>query len=578
MSAFKEHCNQIVKEYIQTVLIIDDMAGFHIAETNLAGEDELKEPDSMNPWGSDETGTEVGTEAGTEIGTEAGTETGTETGTGIRGLSHSLEALAITDAFYKSGIIAGLFQPRITNENENEFANSIEKVALAADVIILDWLLKDHNANYSKALVKKILETDKNSGGRMRSIIIYTGTPELSDITTELADYLNLDNPTISDYKIVSENLLISFYNKPDSQGVSTREVAGHDLPDIVFTEFASLVNGIVPAFAVKATSSIRKNTGFLLTKFSTKLDAGYLAHRALLPKPDDAELFLLENFVSYLRNMLSISKVDQHSLNTIVLSKWAEDRYDSLYKTVTIKETIKGNEEETNITFSLDNINNILANGYVDRKEGLYKVISGHTSASRANKIFKRKENFDKFTQIFGLDTGEVVLSSKLLSVLNLFRRTFLDIRDDLPYLTQGSLVKKRNSDEYFVCVTPKCDTARVVGNRSFSFSKLAVMTQDQPYDLIVPSISDHEDFAYLQTNVKFYEMEHIEFNANTNVRILSKKVDGLIIFTSNDSDEYVWIGDLEDLEIQSRVSKIVGNLNRVGIDEVEWLRRRSN
>jgi len=35
---------------------------------------------------------------------------------------------------------------------------------------------------------------------------------------------------------------------------------------------------------------------------------------------------------------------------------------------------------------------------------------------------------------------------------------------------------------------------------------------------------------------------------------------------------NEYIWIGDLEDLDSQKRVSKLVGNLNRVGNDEVEW------
>ena len=589
MSAFKEHCNQIVKDYIQTVLIIDDMACWDNQQevenviidepadsSNPFAVDEaadssnpfaVDEPvDSSNPFAVDEPADSSNPFAVDEPADSSNSDSVDSR----EERSHSLEALTITDAFYNSGIIAGLYQPRLTDQNEEEFANSIEKVALAADVIILDWLLKDGNSNYSKALVKKVLDTDKNSGGRMRTIIIYTGTPNLNKIIDELVIYLKLDHSAIhpTDYKIVFDNLLISFYNKSNSNGVLGREVAGEDLPSIVITEFASLIDGIVPAFAVKATSEIRKNTGFLLTKFDSHLDAGYLAHRALLPKPEDAELFLLENFVSYLRNMLSISKVDHNTLNYEVLGKWVDNNYNNLFKTIDIS--------GTSLTFSADDIKSILKCGYNDKEDGLYKVINERAgSKSKASKFLKN--NLADITDIFGIDKGRAVESSKTLSVLNLFRRTFLDIRGDLPYLTQGSLLQKQGSDEYLICVTPKCDTARVIGNRMFSFAKLKVKTHDSLYDLITPAIDRSNTFVYLETNTKFYDMSHIEFNANSSSRILPVISDELIIFTSNLNDKYIWIGDLEDLDIQSRVSKIVGNLNRVGTDEVEWLRRRS-
>jgi hypothetical protein len=45
---------------------------------------------------------------------------------------------------------------------------------------------------------------------------------------------------------------------------------------------------------------------------------------------------------------------------------------------------------------------------------------------------------------------------------------------------------------------------------------------------------------------------------------------------FKDNAGNSYIWIADLKDLDTQKRVSNVVGNLNRIATDEVEWLRRR--
>lgn len=84
--------------------------------------------------------------------------------------------------------------------------------------------------------------------------------------------------------------------------------------------------------------------------------------------------------------------------------------------------------------------------------------------------------------------------------------------------------------------------------------------------------------NYALVGSNSTFYELVHIKFVGGRDCRILPvRDNDSNLIFTSQqEGDEYIWIGDLEDADTQKRVANLVGNFNRVGTDEVEWLRRQ--
>ncbi|HFG1992442.1 TPA: hypothetical protein ACGF6V_003307, partial [Vibrio cholerae] len=85
------------------------------------------------------------------------------------------------------------------------------------------------------------------------------------------------------------------------------------------------------------------------------------------------------------------------------------------------------------------------------------------------------------------------------------------------------------------------------------------------------------YNDFVYLATSSKFYALEHIVFECDENRRVLGSRPDSdWIEFWDQDCQEYIWLGDLHDLNTISRVGKLVTNLNRTGLDELEWLRRQ--
>ncbi|MEZ9053255.1 response regulator receiver domain [Vibrio sp. 10N.247.311.26] len=185
MSAFNQYCREVVDEYVQTVLIIDDGAGLTNASTIIEPADALVEPSGVfDPMVAPVPLEEV------QIG---------ELVEPNEQITHPLNTLSLTNAFYDRGIVAGLYQPQIQEgEPAVDFASKAMKVSATADVIILDWMLVDHDATYSQEIVKQILQHDKANGGRLRTIVVYTGETDLQKLRDDLWEYLgdeNLDKP-----------------------------------------------------------------------------------------------------------------------------------------------------------------------------------------------------------------------------------------------------------------------------------------------------------------------------------------------------------------------------------------------
>lgn len=607
MSAFEVYCKEIVDDYVQTVFIIDDGAG-------------LKNTDEMGDLVAPVSGLTAGFNPLEEQEQLVTLENEEQAGQS----THPLNTLSLTKAFYDRGIIAGLYQPQISDGEQPEvFASEVKKVSATADVIILDWMLVNRDEVYSKEIVKQILAHDKSNGGRLRTIVVYTGETNLHSLRDRLWEYLDdesLDKAT--DYQISAEHLNIVFYNKTEAIG-ALRPVSEVELADKALKEFAVLVDGLVPAFAMKASSAIRNSTGRLISKFDKELDVGYLAHRALLPNSTDAEVFMLENIVSYLRNILAIQKVDKQSLSSEHVTNWVEHNHERLSKSI-----IASNRT---LNLSKEQVSNFLSNGFEASIKDV--LITFGITEKKASEFVSSKSKILGLMSVLDTESKKSCESAKGLAVLTSFRRIFSDVLGniEMPYLTQGTVVYRKIEGEFYLCVTPKCDTARVEGERTLSFTKLTQLQEGKRADIVIPLPNDVEkdihdrqeqkiqqlkdeyghdveaaepdqkivnspefisikkqvdqlrglqvkNYALVGSNSTFYELVHIKFIGGQGRRILPlRESHSNLIFTSQqEGDEYIWIGDLEDADTQKRVANLVGNFNRVGTDEVEWLRRQ--
>lgn len=559
MSAFQEHCNEIVREYVESVIIIDDGANLGQGLEKIEPDDSVIEPEpEANAFAKPAPKLEHKPTQNTE-----------------KDNSHPLNTLELTSAFYNLGIMAGIHQPKIIEETPDKFAKKTVVASMSADIIILDWMLKKHDDRYSQEVVKEVLSKDAISGGRLRTIVIYTGEPKLNDLRNKLWTFLN--NKTLKkdkDFTIYSDSLNIAFYNKSETTA-GERVISEQELPHAALMEFATLVDGLVPTFAVKSASEIRKNIGRLTSKFSKTIDAAYLSHRSLLPSPEDAELFMLEIFVSHLRSLLAISKPDKTCLGFEAIKKWVDSSEAMICREI--------NACGVKFCMTKDGVLEILENGLNSDREdyGLKKVLFSLTDSSndKGQTLSKTKVSSlvsgEKLHELFAIYSkeGELLDSLKELSVLSLFKRTRTDITKNFPYLTQGSVVYCIGSETYYLCVTPKCDTVRLTGKHNFSFTPLE--EADTKFDLIIRNLN-LDSYKTLRTQSKFYNLKHIEFSPSEDGRVQCSEDNKRLVFVSETNMKYQWIGDLEELQAQNRVTELVGNLSRNGVDEMEWLRKQ--
>lgn len=573
---FEGFCRDAVKDFLQTVIVIDD--GVTLG--------------SNPPDDSPKTATkQSGSLLNEDRVSEGKASEKQSLSSGEAPDSHLLDAKELTDAFFREGIVAGLFKP--TNQSDrSEILKQSVAFAVKSDVVIIDWKLENIASGSSTATKKTTPEThlaseiivnlisdDYLCGGRLRTIIVYTAETDLTQLrdtllktlrTSKILDFLT-NKPVCfrpgDEFDIISPNLQISFFSKAHGKTAHReRRKSESELPNVVINTFASNSNGLLPAFALRSTAAIRQNTHHLLTRFPKDLDGAYLTHRALLPDPEDAEPFMLENFVSVVRNALSLQQVDRKSLGHEPISSWINQSE---------PERFKGSCLDNKVDFTKEELKNIFRYGS-DRLTSLIMEKVG-----RSEKSFTPQETDKVF-----LEAGRIIASSdnelKRFSVLSSFKRSHEDVGwarpEHVPYLTQGTIIaEKGNLSKLFLCVTPKCDCIRIkyrngVTERTFSFANL---TASGSSDLVV---NIKGKYRLYNTNKKFHELNQIKFVSNdTSFRVEANFDNALkdFVFTENEnSKQYIWIGDLKDLNTHYRVGGLVDNLNRVGYDEFEWLR----
>lgn len=568
-SAFLEHCNNSAREFIHNVLIIDDEASIGSKNEDSSSPKQAQRPSASLLTGVKQESSKVNT-----LETASSSDS-----------AHSLNASQLTDSFFSHGIVVGLFKP--TAANIGDVVEKTVSIAKKTDTVILDWTIDQKNPHLCKQIIRAIIYDDHaNGGGRLRTIIVYTAEKDLNSLLKDLIKHL--DDNKIEDfltgeqvlfheldlYTIKSQNSRISFYSKahggsPDE----SRKKTEAELPDVVVSEFSAHTRGLLPTFALGATTVIRKNTHHLLTRFVSDLDGPYLAHRGMLQDQEDAEPFMLENFVSVIRNILSLEGVDRKSLGRESISNFLADRNS---KTLNYTGPVK----TKTLTFTPLELN-VVFNGESTLME--FMKTKNITSSD-----FKKSGENNLFIDFAKILADNEAKNLYQFSVLTSFRRSHSDVGwaspTHIPYLTQGTVIAKilpQEQYEFFFCVTPKCDSVRIKSDekgtvRPFSFAKLEISIETDPHDLIA---NVKGKYFHLKTQQKFYKLIHIDFlSDNLTHRVEAGYSSSKKEFLIKDTNycEYLWIGDLKDLHSQNRVSGLVGDLNRIGFDEFEWIRRK--
>ena len=160
-----------------------------------------------------------------------------------RGSVHTLNASSVMDSFSALGVICGVVGP----------TDSAMETMRQADIVILDWLLRDGKPQCALKLLRDLLtgELDRNS---LRLVAIYTGEARLDEICAAVSAELTeagldpVENETKT--KVSYRHGRVVLYAKSGVNLVEPlkhRSVAEEDLPGRLVDDFASMTSGLLP-------------------------------------------------------------------------------------------------------------------------------------------------------------------------------------------------------------------------------------------------------------------------------------------------------------------------------------------
>lgn len=492
-------------------------------------------------------------------------------------ISQELDAKSLTDAWSDREVICGLYRPE-PGEGD-EMVVRARKAAQHADVVILDWFLEKASSVRAKAIVREILKADLAGNGRLRLLAIYTSQTGVSGIAREIFDAVeeepSLKNLLTLDGAILSgSNIRICVLSKPQTMGTSdVDKVDERNLPERLIEEFAELSKGLLTSFALHSIAAVRRAAHHLVTVFQHDLDGAFLGHRCASKQPEDSRDFAVELLLGELRNVIAVDEAVGGHIDAEILDAWVDQR-------ATAGFTAQGKAVSPEIVKTL-------------LKGGVDSVETGQFFTAPDGKATKGSLKPENMGRLFFQDDDAAWKSHLELSRVANFKRESFG-RTQLPpgfrpMLTLGTVLKSLGpvnesevplyaglTDEFYICMQPRCDSVRLEGNAGFPFQTAEASTG--VFNLVVKERGQTSGTPLLMRS-KLSNVVTISFAPETETKAVraASQEDGFI-FTDVHGRKFIWLGDLRDMKAQQDASALAATLHRVGLDQLEWLRLASN
>lgn len=332
-SSFQELSEKIASRFLQTVVVVDDQPVYveksAVSEHSVisASPDTINEPKTRKKT----THKDISSLSPPQKGTDSETEDSeTVKQTIPSDPTHELDIQSLIEVFSDKGLICSVLRPK---EAELDGAPTrVVKLACNADLLILDWVLFNSRGDTTIEIIKKIIEYDQRNDGRLRTIIIYTGEPDILNIAEKIntaidGNILEADGGcTIEKDCFVRISVFAKDHiNLPNN--LIDRKISIQNLPDKVIAEFSKFTSGLVSNVALESLAVLRENTHILLARLHSDIDIPFLTHRALLPEPDDSAEHLIDLITGEIRCILDECEV-QKKAHFDVVKKWIESKY----------------------------------------------------------------------------------------------------------------------------------------------------------------------------------------------------------------------------------------------------------
>lgn len=543
---FTELSQEVAGKFLHTVVFVDDQAGFIERERPK----KLEKPGRGGGQGKD--------------AQESGNRRNT----------HELDAKKVIDVFASKGMVCSVLKP---GEGEDPFGLAT-KAAERADVLILDWRIYDDDGEKAMRIIGNIIASDLSENPRLRLIMVYTGEPNIDAISEKIKEK-HCDNFNKNDggFAFSQGHLRIVIFAKdgasvPDEY--SDRVLSIDDLSDRVIAEFAKITAGLVSNVALESLAVLRDNTHRIMDGLGPEMDPPYLAHRILLPNPDDAIYHAVDIVASEFHSLLHDyevgKKADMEAVRAWLYLK--EQKYG-------ISNLRIGTQNEN---VESEKLCDWVKNGFKGSKWLDEYVKRKHPNLSEDN-IPNKKENIERkvyktIIETFCAEGVDVTELDHRFAMFTSLKNRY-GISERRPILTLGTILKSEPA-EFWLCIQPRCDSVRIEKKRNFFFLPLEVVDGDKKFDLI---LEDKENkFKKLKIHYKIYDSTHFEFSSDgSDEQVIRAKAENgdFVFYTADETrSKFKWVSELKTEHAQRIANDFAAKLSRVGLDESEWLRRGAN
>lgn len=553
---FHHYSEEILKEYLGTVAYVDDLIFSKREEMKAVGL-KIESPRVMAAKKAEE-------QPLPKQETE-GKNTDNKSDAPIKQLEPNINPAAFTNAFLERGIHCSLFEV----ENDEDSLDFLKNILKKSDVVILDWQMHHDDGRKARELLLSVIQSSHQP--ELRLFVIFTDDKRYKtllreSILPELKEK-GIIQAVPEDIECVfnfghSKILVLEKVNGKKSETT----ISDEELPDKIIEEFAKITSGLVSNSVLKAVSVIRRNSHSLLATFNKNLDPAYLAHRAMLPFPDDAELLLREIIVDSISSMIAYSNViDSCSIEKI--EEWInESSFDDREVNLAT-----GKAPDNKINISKEDLKYWQRNGYQNFIPLIVKNQKAIQLKESEFNSFEKMKLRNKATECFVPNDIKFDGQSEEFAILTHHKSNFIT-PSYIPSLTLGTIVQK--NDEYFLCIQQRCDSVRIKEDEIRKFLFLPLSEKEGSFPIVLRN--DGGEYILRKVNLSNCHYLLVERFRQSNHGIVEAKQEGEIFyFYDVDEHKFKWILDLKESHAQRIANKYAAELSRVGLDESEWLRR---
>lgn len=542
-ATFEEHLLRVVDRFLQTVVVVDDRA--------------FNDPPPVVEESERLSGSVGGRGRGVQGDLDRPPDQTVD--------EHDLDAKKVTDAFARCGLVCGLLSPAPGEEVADELVRSARR----ADLVVLDWVIDRDDGRKALELLQKILTSDaRPSGGRLRTIAIYTGQPELKAVAARLKEVLgssDLDAPLEEDddgLAMTKGPVRVAVFAKEHVSQLppelESRRVRFDELPDRLRREFAVLTSGIMTTVALAALAALRDDTHRVLSVLGPQLDTAYLGHRSVLPDPGDAQSQAVVLVASELRSVIEDHDVGDLADEATLLLWLAASRVDGA----------KFGE----LIDSAKPIPRVQVAGMLRVGLGSTEAIAEVAALGGVTKKHLKERVKRAATMVFAGSVDEAHGSDADLANCMMLRTMY---SSPPRRLQLGTVVHASKREGYWVCVQPLCDSVRLGQEvRAFPFLQLRVSDYEK-FQFVVTDESGTERFLLLTKNPRDVVVARFKPLKGKSV-IEAVLVGDAYMFRDTGNKRLRWVAQLKPEFAQKVAVDLASAFARVAVDEAE-LRRLS-